>query len=830
MIKTTKRHGFSKRTLPAISAFLLAFCSIVGTAIIETPQARAFSITIDFNYGNANRSYRGGLLSVPRNGKWGVVDKRGEVVVPFEYDNIGTISRTGDCIVIEKNGKRGIIDRNCREIIPCIYDGISPFDEAGLAQVQDKGKFGYIDRTGRVVIPVIYDNAGSFSNYEGTVYEELNYFCKDDKLGFLDSRGNVVIPFEYDANPIAGNYDWGYLAGFNEGLSAAKKNGKICFIDKTGKELTPYIYDEADVFRDGAVRVRIGRQYGFVDTTGAEIVSCVYDHAGTFSEGMAYVEKNGNAGFVDKTGRETVPLKYRSVKISGFREGLAAVMSHTGKWGFVDKQGNETLPLIYDDAKPFHEGIAAVKIGEKWGFIDKAGQEVIPFIYDSVGESEMGFAGVFKDGKDGLLNVKTRHEVLPCIYQSVGSAEYIRHEGMILVVGLDGYRYYLDLLNLEAGLVRVPSDLDRYPHPGATYVDGPLPTVINAHPPATTANPSNPAQPSGDRPTSWAEDQVKQAIDAGLLPRSLQHAYTQAITRAEFACLAVTMYESAKGAITGRIKFDDTDDVYVEKASSVGLVSGVGDNRFDPGAPLTREQAAVMLTRLAEALGVPLQATSPTFSDGAGISEWAYKSVGSVQGSKIMSGMEGNNFSPKGPYTREQSIATIMRLHEYHVRMRHYDFGRVSAFTLTNSKIQAGDLNRWIDEYRNNGGISDYETEIARLTNIEREKAGLPPLAIDPVLSMAARFRSQEMLDLGYYDHISPVYGSPSETADLFGTRCSQENASNKYDNPQEVVAGWMGSPGHRAAILNPDNSHIGVGSAAETGGQYPLVHTQMFR
>ena len=106
----------------------------------------------------------------------------------------------------------------------------------------------------------------------------------------------------------------------------------------------------------------------------------------------------------------------------------------------------------------------------------------------------------------------------------------------------------------------------------------------------------------------------------------------------------------------------DGTDTNVEKAAAIGVVSGVGDNQFAPDAKLTREQAATMLARLAEAIGKPLVAQAPSFADNAAISSWATGAVGQVQAAGIMSGVGDNKFSPAADYTRKQSILTIMRL------------------------------------------------------------------------------------------------------------------------------------------------------------------------
>jgi hypothetical protein len=165
-----------------------------------------------------------------------------------------------------------------------------------------------------------------------------------------------------------------------------------------------------------------------------------------------------------------------------------------------------------------------------------------------------------------------------------------------------------------------------------------------------------------DSPSSWAAGQVNAAIGFGFVPQHLQSDYTRPITRAEFCALAVTLYEDTIGEIRGRKTFADTSDINAEKAAALGIVSGVGNGRFDPNGNLTREQAAVMLVQLAEALGKTLERQPASFADNDSIAPWAIERVGQVQAAEVMSGTGNNMFSPKGLYTREQSIVTVLRL------------------------------------------------------------------------------------------------------------------------------------------------------------------------
>jgi|GEM_PF-2299001 len=160
----------------------------------------------------------------------------------------------------------------------------------------------------------------------------------------------------------------------------------------------------------------------------------------------------------------------------------------------------------------------------------------------------------------------------------------------------------------------------------------------------------------------WAKEYVEKAITAGFVPLHLQTDYSKGITRAEFSTLAVAVYERLLGKIDGRIAFDDTTDKNVEKLASIGVVSGVGNNKFDPDSLLTREQAAVILSRLSEALGQPFIHRYPAFDDNISISPWAIESVGRVSAAGMMIGTGENMFSPLEIYTREQGIITIKRM------------------------------------------------------------------------------------------------------------------------------------------------------------------------
>ena len=122
--------------------------------------------------------------------------------------------------------------------------------------------------------------------------------------------------------------------------------------------------------------------------------------------------------------------------------------------------------------------------------------------------------------------------------------------------------------------------------------------------------------------------------------------------------------------------------------------------------------------------------------------------------------------------------------------------------------------------------VKEYESEVVRLVNIERTKAGLKPLKENWELSRVARYKSEDMKNKNYFSHTSPTYGSPFQMMKSFGItyKTAGENIAKGYATPKAVVNGWMNSSGHRANIMNSSFTEIGVGYVAN--GNY---WTQMF-
>ena len=116
----------------------------------------------------------------------------------------------------------------------------------------------------------------------------------------------------------------------------------------------------------------------------------------------------------------------------------------------------------------------------------------------------------------------------------------------------------------------------------------------------------------------------------------------------------------------GYAPFRDTRETPILALAAAGLIQGKGNRTFAPEDLLTREEAATILGRMADHYHIPRFDQPLLFSDTAAISSWALDGVTAVFGMGIMNGMSTELFSPSGTYTREQAVATMIRLnHTY---------------------------------------------------------------------------------------------------------------------------------------------------------------------
>lgn len=278
-----------------------------NTSILDLKGKTLFNVS---EYEELSADIGDNIFGVKKNGKWGLVDVSGKIVLPIEYDEI----------ILDKYNA---------------YDGL-------LSCIKKNEKVGFVDREGKVVIPCEYGEISFLSNYDDVICLE-----KEGKYGVVDFKGNIVWPFEYDEI-----YDG------SEELLRAAKDGTKGVINKVGKWLSTEVNDyglpKARLSGNTLNDVREDGKEGLINADGEQIVPYEYNEIDDLDRdsGLFYGTINGKRKYFNKDGKLINLYGSGSVFHKNYVISYETEKSD-GLYGVYDCEGNLIIPLEYDYVKPY---------------------------------------------------------------------------------------------------------------------------------------------------------------------------------------------------------------------------------------------------------------------------------------------------------------------------------------------------------------------------------------------------------------------------------------------------------------------------------------------
>jgi len=429
------------------------------------------------SYSHSTFSNEKGNYRVVSEGlKKGLVDEKGEILIPIQYDDLGwsdgsydifnnilgfkkgelwglisiknkkltaanythLISNGEDIILAARKGKFsnrnffGTMDFKGNNKIPYQYNRLEQIKNRFLGTYRKGVEFyqGVIDQENNIILPFIYKSVQYLGN---NLFSVTNI---EGKVAIYDFNGHPITGFQYDSISIdeSSNYYQTYHEGFKgltnvSGKEILKPGYKDIRIEESQitvlkfnnwKILNPdndlkleLNFDHlADVPGDNLFKATIENQQWLINYSGNR-VSPVFNSISDFQGSFAICRTKQGFGLLKADGNKVIDSYYDSLY---YQDGFIYTLTKTeilDKWSIYDSLGVRKTNRIYQSVRPITNYLFPVKSRGKWGMMNREGKEVIQCVYDEIGDFTEEHLPVKFHGEFGIINKYGDWIVLP---------------------------------------------------------------------------------------------------------------------------------------------------------------------------------------------------------------------------------------------------------------------------------------------------------------------------------------------------------------------------------------------------------------------------------
>ena len=415
--------------------------------------------------------------------------------------------------VFIKDGKRGVVDANGKIVLPPLYSEI--FETDGSYYVVSKdNKIGVVKKTNQVSLPFEFeairilpsDRFHVFKNGFGAIVTNRNKFIRDtfgdlavhiqwykdnsvppmemlmeegDRWYFMNNRGTYSIKNGNDTTVT--DFTEFIPAGGAKEVYIVKRNNQWGVVGRDLKPIIQTIYTQISIdYVTGYLMAKTGNAFKLFRPTSLGIDTLLSIAAGDIDrfdkEGIAIAAEGLKRGLINKEGKyvygpirgrlerfgeqlfsvqpdstegmDMINRKYKSVLpvgtlSNGFAGAMILLQNKEKKMGVFHAAGYLLVPVQYDEVffgntDEETDDYFQIRMGNKWGLMDVQGKLLIPIQYDRIGLFENGLSVSKRNGKTGVIDIHNK-EVVPFIYDD---AAYEFNNFGLLQVKKDG-RYGL---------------------------------------------------------------------------------------------------------------------------------------------------------------------------------------------------------------------------------------------------------------------------------------------------------------------------------------------------------------------------------------------------
>lgn len=436
-------------------------------ALITTSTKRKIT---PFIFESLSTSYNArSFITVTLNGKYGMINYKGESVIPCIYDELNAFTLDGQTYYIATAGGRAGIITDANEImLPFEYNRLDRgyYGTSNLFVAKKGELYGLINIVSKeVVVPFIYssisaerdylrvsrDNQYNLLAWDGrllfknwythlNIYEDFIVAELNGRQGIIDMEEKQLVPFEYDRlERMSAGDDKGYNF-------IARKNGVYGMLNKAGNVVIPFEYSELS--RQGyGTPYLVGTKNGLkgVLSLSGAVVLPVENSVLTVSDKIILLKKGDKYGLLKTDNTFLLPLKYDLIKTISMDGGYRAsnfLVKLNGRYGICNNTGEMLMEAEYDNILPatysryssdndsYRTPVIAVKNG-KYGMVElknmynRASRILIPFEYEELAYLNTFMVIAKKKGKYGVREIYAEETILPYEYKFINYKENV---------------------------------------------------------------------------------------------------------------------------------------------------------------------------------------------------------------------------------------------------------------------------------------------------------------------------------------------------------------------------------------------------------------------
>lgn len=409
------------------------------------------------------------------NGKVGLKDAQGRILIPAAYEAIGwsdgRLSVIDRVVGYQKEGSWGLITTSNKVLTTPEYIHLKPGEGSYLIgqkrSLSQRPSFGVLNTSGKVIIPFIYD-ALEIANMRVIVMSRTG---SRYLFGLTDLSHKILIPLNYQRIYSLGSLRYGVedfngktaiysedgvrltdfsidsIAQFEKDKAVVYENRRQGIMDRNGRMVVEAMYGEVRITPDGSIMVREPHEWYLlrgdntllrkVNADGINALSNdhysvfsggvfqltnndfsglhpdFFSFLGDFRNGMAVFRKDGHSGVISERGEVLIPAQYYALEQE--EDGFRAVLGPGGRnrWVLLDLKGNQKTDRQYEVIGAFNGKFYPVKNRGYWGAVNTAGEEIITCVHDSLLQVSGDKVAVKFKGEFGVVDLREHWIVTP---------------------------------------------------------------------------------------------------------------------------------------------------------------------------------------------------------------------------------------------------------------------------------------------------------------------------------------------------------------------------------------------------------------------------------